>query len=53
MIDHLEHLVLTIAKEAWQIIEGPVFRTGATAKINAVYVCDPNQNLIGISELLS
>ena len=53
MIDHLDHLALTKAKEAWPIIQGPIVRTGATAKINSVYVRDPDQNLIEISELLS
>ena len=32
--------------------EGPVIRTGASSKINSVYVRDPYQNLIEISELL-
>jgi catechol 2,3-dioxygenase-like lactoylglutathione lyase family enzyme len=45
MIDHLE-------KEKWPIVEGPVIRTGAAAKIRSVYVRDPDQNLIEISELL-
>jgi len=36
--------------EAWPIIDGPVIRTGATQKINAIYVRDPDQNLIDISE---
>jgi catechol 2,3-dioxygenase-like lactoylglutathione lyase family enzyme len=33
------------------IIEGPVLRTGATARIRSVYVRDPDLNLIEISEL--
>ena len=45
VIDKLE-------KEQWPIIEGPVIRTGATSKINSVYLRDPDKNLIEISEVL-
>ena len=49
----LTEVIGRLEKEAWPILEGPVGRTGATAKINSVYVCDPDQNLIEISEILS
>jgi len=51
--DHpLENVIERLAAENWPIIEGPVIRTGATQKINSVYVRDPDQNLIEISEFI-
>lgn len=50
--DPLEKVIERLAKHNWPIVEGPVVRTGATQKINSVYVRDPDQNLIEISELI-
>jgi catechol 2,3-dioxygenase-like lactoylglutathione lyase family enzyme len=48
----LEQVIQKLQTESWPIIEGPVVRTGATQKINSVYVRDPDQNLIEISEFI-
>jgi len=43
VLDHLHACAV-------RVVEGPVERTGATGKIRSVYVRDPDQNLIEISE---
>ncbi len=46
----LTDVVEALARANWPIIEGPIGRTGAVGKILSVYVRDPDQNLIEISE---
>jgi catechol 2,3-dioxygenase-like lactoylglutathione lyase family enzyme len=46
----LDVVVARLRSAGVPIHEGPVLRTGATARIRSVYVRDPDLNLIEISE---
>lgn len=48
----LEECIDTFREHNIKIAEGPVNRTGATGTIRSIYVRDPDQNLIEISEYL-
>ncbi|MDI9334345.1 MAG: VOC family protein [Cytophagales bacterium] len=47
----LDDVMKRLAIYQWPIIEGPVIRTGATGKIQSVYVRDPDFNLVELSVL--
>ena len=46
----LEKVIARLEEKNWPIEEGPVIRTGAMYKIRSIYLRDPDQNLIEISE---
>lgn len=48
----LEEVVERLEECKRPIIGGPVIRTGATGKVNSVYVRDPDFNLIELSVLI-
>lgn len=45
----LEEVVERLRSLDWPIVEGPVYRTGATGRIRSVYVRDPDHNLIELA----
>ena len=47
----LDEVVERLRGAGVALVEGPVMRTGATARIRSIYVRDPDLNLIEISEL--
>lgn len=46
----IAQVIETLNANHWTIIEGPVKRTGATGPIESVYIRDPDNNLIEISQ---
>jgi catechol 2,3-dioxygenase-like lactoylglutathione lyase family enzyme len=46
----LGQVIARLAQSNWPIEEGPVMRSGAMYKIRSIYLRDPDQNLIEISE---
>ncbi len=50
--DPIDDVIAHLDSAAVPIIEGPVERTGATGSIRSVYLRDPDQNLIELSNYL-
>ncbi len=48
----LDEVIAHLAGLGVAIIEGPVERTGAVSRLRSIYLRDPDQNLIEISERL-
>ena len=48
----LEEVIAHLQTQNIDIIEGPIERTGAMGKILSIYLRDPDQNLIEISNYL-
>ena len=48
----IDDLLKTFQKNNLHIVLGPVLRTGAEGKIKSIYVRDPDQNLIEISNYI-
>lgn len=49
---NIEEVIAHLNALQIEIIEGPVLRTGATGRINSVYIRDPDLNLLELSEYL-
>ena len=49
---NIEEVIAHLNALQIEIIEGPVLRTGATGRINSVYIRDPDCNLLELSEYL-
>ena len=47
----LDDVMAALQRKGLAIVEGPVMRTGAVARIRSVYLRDPDLNLIEISEI--
>jgi len=46
----LDEVIDVLKARGIAIVEGPVFRTGATSRLRSIYLRDPDLNLIEISE---
>lgn len=49
----LDEVIADLKLKGLKIVEGPVMRTGAVARIRSVYLRDPDLNLIEISEVVA
>lgn len=51
LVDNLNDAITALNRHGIEIIEGPVEKTGAAGRLLSVYIRDPDENLVELSEV--